>query len=125
MIQSLDNGHMTERETRAIVRKAGKRIGQLTAQNAVSESKIHSLESQIEELRGPKTRKRVAVDPNTRFANIDAIKKAMDEAAAVIATTEARLVNTLTSTSLTSRSRIISALGRYNQKCDVVENVYV
>jgi hypothetical protein len=40
----------------------------------------------------------------------------------VIAVTEARLVNTLTSTSLTSRSRVISALGRYNQKCGVVEN---
>jgi hypothetical protein len=43
----------------------------------------------------------------------------------VIAVTEARLVNTLTSTSLTSRSRVISALGRYNQKCGVVENEYV
>jgi hypothetical protein len=90
MIQSLDDGHMTERETRVILRKAGKRIGQLTAQNAVSESKIHSLESQIEELRGPKTRKRVAVDPNTRFANIDAIKKAMDEAAEQEARIKAR-----------------------------------
>ena len=30
---------MTERETRAILRKAGKRIGQLIAQNTVSESK--------------------------------------------------------------------------------------
>jgi hypothetical protein len=45
IIQSLDNGHMTERETRAILKKAGKRIGQLAAQNAASESKIHSLES--------------------------------------------------------------------------------
>ena len=62
------------------MRKAGKRIGQLAAQNAVSESKIRSLEAQLEELRGPKTRKRVVVDPNTKFANIDAIKKAMDEA---------------------------------------------
>jgi hypothetical protein len=42
--------------------------------------------------------------------------------APVASTTEARLVNTLTSTSLTSRSRVISALGRYNQKCSVVEN---
>ena len=41
---------------------------------------------------------------------------------AVIQVTEARLVNPLTSTSLTSRARDISALGRYNQKCDVVEN---
>jgi len=81
---------MTERETRAILRKAGKRIGQLSAQNAVSESKIHSLESQIEELRCPKTRERVAVDPNTRFANIDAIKKAMDEAAEQEARIKAR-----------------------------------
>jgi hypothetical protein len=38
----------------------------------------------------------------------------------VISVTEARLVNTLT-----SRSRVISTLGRYNQKCGVVENEYV
>jgi hypothetical protein len=80
MIQSLDHRHITERETRAILKKAGKRIGQLLAQNAVYQSKIHGLESQIEELRGPKSRKRVVVDSNTRFTNIDAIKKAMDEA---------------------------------------------
>jgi hypothetical protein len=43
----------------------------------------------------------------------------------VIWVTEARLVNTLTSTSLTSRLRVISAIGRYNQKCGVVENEYV
>jgi len=43
----------------------------------------------------------------------------------VIQLTEARLVNTLTSTSLTSRSRVISVLGRYNQKYSVVENEYV
>ena len=41
---------------------------------------------------------------------------------AVIQVTKARLVNTLTSTLLTLRSRVISALGRYNQKCSVVEN---
>jgi hypothetical protein len=35
---------------------------------------------------------------------------------AVIQVTEARLVNTLTSTSLTSRSRVISALGRYVER---------
>ena len=33
------------------------------------------------ELDNQKGRKRVAVDPNTKFANIDAIKKAKDEAA--------------------------------------------
>ena len=60
--------------------ESGKWIEQLAVQNAVCESKIYRLESQIEELRGPKTRKRAAIDPNTRFASIDAIKKAIDEA---------------------------------------------
>jgi hypothetical protein len=36
---------------------------------------------------------------------------------AMASVTEARLVNPLT-----SRSSVISALGRYNQKCIVVEN---
>jgi hypothetical protein len=40
----------------------------------------------------------------------------------VVSVTEARLVNALTSTSLASRSRVISALGRYNQECGIVEN---
>jgi hypothetical protein len=59
----------------------GKRIGQLSAQNAVYESKADSLTSQTEEPPDPRTRKRVVLDPNTRFAHIDATKKAMDEAA--------------------------------------------
>jgi hypothetical protein len=37
--------------------------------------------------------------------------------AAVVSVTEARLVNPLTSRS--TRSRVISALGRYNQRCSV------
>ena len=90
MIQSLDHGHATERETRAMLKKAGKRIGQLSAQNSVCQSTIHSLESKIEELQGPKSGKRVVVDPNTRFANMDAIKKAMDEAAEKEAQIKAR-----------------------------------
>ena len=42
------------------------------------------------ELDNQKGRKRVAVDPNTKFANIDAIKKAKDEAAEQQARIEAR-----------------------------------
>lgn len=66
---------------RTILRKAGKRIGQLTAQNALYESRIYGLELKFMELGDQKGRKRVAIDPNTKFANIDAIKKAKDEAA--------------------------------------------
>ncbi|OCK99303.1 uncharacterized protein K441DRAFT_539345, partial [Cenococcum geophilum 1.58] len=38
---------------------------------------IHSLQSQLKDLKGPKRRKRVAVDLNTKFVNIDLIKEAM------------------------------------------------
>jgi hypothetical protein len=35
---------------------------------------------QLEDFKGPKRHKRVAVDPNTKFANIDSIKEAIGEA---------------------------------------------
>jgi len=38
------------------------------------------LQSQLKDLKGPKRRKRVAVDPNTKFANIDSIKEAIGKA---------------------------------------------
>ena len=37
------------------------------------------MQSQLEDLKGPKRRKRVAVDPNTKFANMDSIKEAIGE----------------------------------------------
>ena len=38
------------------------------------------MQSQLKNLKGPKVRKRVAVDPNTKFANINLIKEAMKQA---------------------------------------------
>ena len=37
------------------------------------------MQSQLEDIKGPKKRKRVAVDLNTKFANIDLIKEAIGE----------------------------------------------
>jgi hypothetical protein len=37
------------------------------------------LQSQLKDLKGPKKRKKVAVDLNTKFANIDLIKEAIDK----------------------------------------------
>ena len=37
------------------------------------------MQSQLKDLKGPKKRKRVAVDPNTKFANVDLIKEAIGE----------------------------------------------
>ena len=35
------------------------------------------MQSQLKDLKGPKRHKRVAADPNTKFANIDSIKEAI------------------------------------------------
>ena len=35
------------------------------------------MQSQLEDIKGPKKRKRVAVDLNTKFANVDSIKEAI------------------------------------------------
>ena len=37
------------------------------------------MQSQLEDLKGPKKRKWVAIDPNTKFANVDLIKEAIDK----------------------------------------------
>ena len=38
------------------------------------------MQSQLKDLKGPKKHKRVAIDPNTNFTNIDLIKEAIGEA---------------------------------------------
>ena len=38
------------------------------------------MQLQLEDLKGPKKRRRVAVDPNIKFINIDSIKQAIEEA---------------------------------------------
>jgi FMN-dependent NADH-azoreductase len=38
------------------------------------------LQSQLKDLKGPKKRKWVTVDPNTKFANVDLIKEAIGKA---------------------------------------------
>ena len=68
------------RDQRTVLQKAGKAIGQLKAQQAIQEALIHKQEAHLETLRSQKAKKKVAVDPNNRFANIEMIKKAMDEA---------------------------------------------
>ena len=43
------------------------------------EAQIYSLQSQLEDLKGLKRRKWVAVNLNTKFINIDSIKEAIGE----------------------------------------------
>ena len=44
---------------------------------AYKEAQIYSLQSQLKDIKGPKKCKRVVVNPNTKFANIDSIKEAI------------------------------------------------
>jgi hypothetical protein len=79
-IQMLNRQQELSRDQRTVLQKAGKAIGQLKAQQAIQEALIHKQEAHLETLRSQKAKKKVAVDPNNRFANIEMIKKAMDEA---------------------------------------------
>ena len=69
-----------DQKTRALLQKVARRFEQLTADVAYKEAQIYSLQSQLEDIKGPKKRKRVAVDPNTKFVNVDSIKEAIGEA---------------------------------------------
>ena len=48
------------------------------------------MQSQLEDLKGPKIRRRVAVDLNTKFVNIDSIKQAVEEAEEIEAKVRAK-----------------------------------
>ena len=48
------------------------------------------MQSQLEDLKGPKIRRRVAVDPNIQFANINSIKQAVEEAEEIEAKVRAK-----------------------------------
>ena len=63
-----------------VLQKVSRQLERLTVEAAYKDAQIYSLESQLKDLKGPKIRKRVAVDPNTKFANIDSIKQAIEEA---------------------------------------------
>ena len=62
-------------KTRALLQKVARQFEQLTADVAYKEAQIYSLQSQLEDLKGPKKHKRVAIDLNTKFANVDSIKQ--------------------------------------------------
>ena len=80
IVQGLYIERTPDRKTRALLQKVARRFKQLTADVAYKEAQIYSLQLQLEDLKGLKKRKRVAVDPNTKFANVDLIKEAIGKA---------------------------------------------
>ena len=63
-----------------LLQKVSQQLERLAVEAAYKDAQIYSLQSQLEDLKGPKIRKRVAVDLNTKFANIDSIEQAIEEA---------------------------------------------
>lgn len=82
VLQSLRKRKGIDKETGFIFTKASKAISKLNAQQALSQHTIQTQQIRLQQLQSTKTRKRITVDPNTRFANIEQIRKAQAERAA-------------------------------------------
>jgi hypothetical protein len=78
-IQAMRGSETVPRSARTALAKAGKAIGQLAARCALHEATISKQNLQLEGFKIQKTKKRVRVDPNTRFADIENIQRAIDE----------------------------------------------
>jgi hypothetical protein len=89
-IQVLEKSQKLNRSTRSFLAKTGKTLDRLTAQQALQETTILKQETQLEVFRNKKTKKRIPIDPNSRFANIEQIKKSMEEAEQLAAKQQAK-----------------------------------
>ena len=79
IVQSLDKDRNLTRNCRAAFTKAGKSIGRLISQSAQQEAVIQHQELVINELKNAKSRKRVRIDPNLRFADVESIRASIQE----------------------------------------------
>jgi hypothetical protein len=62
------------------LQKIGKTLDRFTVQQALQETTILKQETQLKIFRNRKTKKQIPIDFNSRFANIEQIKKSMEEA---------------------------------------------
>jgi len=73
------------RSARALITKAGKAISRTNSQTALLETKVQSLQTQLNQLTDHTTKKRKRVDPNERFHNAESIRAEMIKAAEEVA----------------------------------------
>jgi hypothetical protein len=71
------------RSTRLVLSKAGKAIAEANTRAAQLEADNQRLKYQLDSTRNTRVRKRVQVNPNERFSNVESIKAAIDRAAAL------------------------------------------
>lgn len=80
--QTIQRSSTLPRKARVLFHKAGKALGEANTRAARLEGENTSLRAVLQDLQDKtKVKSRVQVDLNTRFAQVDAIKKALDEAA--------------------------------------------
>lgn len=80
LYRAVDDLKDVSRECRLLLRKAGKALEEKAVQNAYLEAELASVKAKLDSLQDTRKRKRVSHDPNTRFAEIDSIKAAINEA---------------------------------------------
>ncbi|USP74411.1 hypothetical protein yc1106_01685 [Curvularia clavata] len=71
------------RSTRLVLSKAGKAIAEANTRAAQLEAQNQQLRYQLDSYKITRVRKRVQVNPNERFSNVESIKAAIDQAAAL------------------------------------------
>jgi hypothetical protein len=83
--QALENSGKLSRTLRTALRKSSKALSKMSVDPATAKAVNDSLQNQLDSLKTRGQRKRVTLDPNQTFADIDSVKKAQE--AASLATT--------------------------------------
>ena len=94
-VQSVEN---LGRTTRLLLQKAGKALAAANTRAAGLEAEKKRLEQQLEIATSQRKRKRVRVDPNQRFAEVDSIIQAMRAAEASVANQQRSTVSSTSET---------------------------
>ncbi|KAJ8111260.1 hypothetical protein OPT61_g6103 [Boeremia exigua] len=81
--QLLSRSENLSRSTQLVLRKAGKSIAMKNTQAAKLQAENQSLRHQLQSSKNTYLKKRVQVNPNERFSNVEVIKAAIDRAAAL------------------------------------------
>lgn len=80
MLQQLQQDQGLNRNTRMLLSKAGKALTQAISKQVEKEIVIKQLRAQLEASKPQRPRKRVRIDPNRRFAEMEEIRAAQLEA---------------------------------------------
>ncbi|KAJ8110241.1 hypothetical protein OPT61_g6864 [Boeremia exigua] len=81
--QLLSQSENLSRSTQLVLRKAGKSIAMKNTQAAKLQAENQSLRHQLQSSKNTYLKKRVQVNPNKRFSNVEVIKAAINHAAAL------------------------------------------